>query len=737
MWSSDKKKAGRKAGKKERRIEPGFRVEKRPSADIVVTGEDRVVSSGSSKRRGAGASGSARKSAPAALAESARTKRKTARARRGRGLIGGLVYWSLVAAIWCGIAATAIVGYYTVQLPQMSTWRVPDRPPNARIVSVDGALIANRGATGGEAMRLDEMSPYLPQAVIAIEDHRFRQHFGVDPLGLARAFTANLFAGRTVQGGSTLTQQLAKNLFLEPDRTLGRKIQEAVLALWLETRFSKDQILELYLNRVYFGSGAWGADAAARRYFNKSAGELTLGEAATLAGLLKAPSRLSPARDPQAAKDRADLVLAAMQREGMIGKDDAVHAMALEAKGARRYWSGSRHYAADMVMAELAGLVGEWNSDIVVETSIDMHLQSLAGKVLREAIDDAAGKKVTQGALVALDGTGAIRAVVGGREYADSQFNRATEARRQPGSAFKPFVYLAALEAGRTPESVRSDSPVRFGKWSPQNHDGKYRGEVTLTQALAHSLNTVAARLTVETGPGEVARTARRLGIEMPKKPDASIALGTYETTLLSLTAAYASFANGGFEVLPWTISRVTTTSGKLLYERKHATPQIVIGMREVAMMNHMLSATLREGTGRKAAFDGWPAAGKTGTTQNFRDAWFVGYTANLVAGIWFGNDDGASMQEVTGGGLPASSWSKFMQMAHAGIPPLPLPGNYRPQHEDGLVAENDGESRQPSFGEMVAGVEQQGAIAAEPAAARQRPRGILELLFGKRADPG
>ena len=610
--------------------------------------------------------------------------RKTRNPARWR-LLRRAVYWSSVIGIWGAIAVVCVVGYYALQLPQMSTWSVPARPPNARIVSVDGDLVANRGVssaiTGGEAMRLDEMSPYLPKAVIAIEDRRFHYHFGIDPIGLARAMASNLFAGRLVQGGSTLTQQLAKNLFLEPERTIERKIQEAVLAIWLETKFSKDEILELYLNRVYFGSGAYGADAAARHYFDKSARDLTLGEAALIAGLLKAPSRLSPARDAKAAEERAQVVLSAMLEEGYVTEREVAAALSMKPEKAKRYWSGSQHYVADMVMAQLPELIGKYRGDVVVQTSIDLDLQTSAEHAIGAALKEAGSKRsVGQGALVALDGTGAIRALVGGREYADSQFNRATDAKRQPGSAFKPIVYLTALEAGRTPESVRRDAPVKIGSWTPENYDREYRGPVTLSEALAESLNTVAAQLVMEVGPKSVSQTAHRLGITSKIANNASIALGTSEVSLMELTGAYAPFANGGYRVTPFLIDRVTSIDGKLLYQRNPAPAPQVVGPRELGMMNAMLSRVVTSGTGKAAQVSGWQVAGKTGTTQNSRDALFVGYTANLIAGIWFGNDDGKPMKRVTGGSLPAQTWSNFMRSAHKGVPVALLPGGFVPE---------------------------------------------------------
>lgn len=608
-----------------------------------------------------------------------RRRRRGGTGRRIFALLRKAAYWSLVVLLWGGIAATGLVAYYGARMPSATTWAVPDRPPNVRIESTDGRLIANRGMTGGEAVGLHEMSPYLPQAVIAIEDRRFYSHFGVDPLGMARAMVENLLAGRLVQGGSTITQQLAKNLFLEPERTIERKVQEVLLALWLEHKFSKDQILQMYLNRMYFGSSAYGVEAASRRYFDKPASKATLAEAALLAGLLKAPSRLSPARDPRAAELRAQTVLAAMREEGMIGDREMASAMSAPATRAAAYWTGSEHYVADHVMEELPLLAGEVDSDLVVETTIDLGLQQVAENAIRRLIDDNRRKRdVAQGALVAIDGTGAVRALVGGYDYAHSQFDRALEARRQPGSAFKPFVYMTAMENGRSPDSMRNDAPVKIGKWAPENYGDKYYGRVTLEAALARSLNSVAAQLVMEVGPKAVVEVAHRMGIESDLKANASIALGTSEVTPLELTAAFVPFANGGYRPHVHFIKSIATTSGKVLYRAPHDRLPRVVSPRVVGMMNTMMEGTLNYGTGRKAAF-GWPAAGKTGTSQNSRDAWFVGYTANLVAGVWFGNDDGHPMKGVTGGSLPAMAWHDFMAAAHRGVPAKALPGEWRP----------------------------------------------------------
>lgn len=647
------------------RVEPRFDAPEgrgRTSA-LSLTPEDRVLpSSGSKKRR--------------------KASRKSANPRRKRrGLLRGLVYWSLVLCLWAGIIGVGIIAYYGAQLPSASTWAIPDRPPNVKILAVDGSLLANRGATGGEALTLREMSPYIPRAVIAIEDRRFYSHWGVDPIGLARAAFRNLVSGDVSQGGSTITQQLVKNLYLQPDRTIKRKVQEALLALWIERKYTKDQILEMYLNRVYFGSGAYGVEAAARRYFGKSARDVSLAEAALLAGLLKAPSRLSPARDPQAAEARAQIVLTAMREQGMINDSQLAAAMSAPAARAAAYWTGSEHYVADRVMEELPGLIGPIERDVVVETTIDLHLQKVAERSIQKAIDEK-GKAmaVSQAALVSIDRAGAVRAMVGGYDYAHSQFDRASEAKRQPGSAFKPFVYMAALEQGRTPMSMRNDAPVQIGKWKPSNFQQKYLGQITLAEALARSSNSVAAQLTMEVGPKSVIEVASRMGIESKLRADASIALGTSEVTLLELTAAYVPFANGGYRPDIYFIERVLDTSGKVLYQRRDTSPPRVASAEIIGMMNYMLAGTISYGSGRSAAID-WPAAGKTGTTQESRDAWFVGYTANLVTGVWVGNDD-SKPTKATGSSLPAGIWKDFMSEAHRGLKPRPLPGDWQPTPE-------------------------------------------------------
>ncbi|NTA35632.1 penicillin-binding protein [Agrobacterium salinitolerans] len=656
-------------GKSRERVEPSF-------GDFHESGDDLRLDA--SERIGGTTKQQAKNPKPASSRTTSRKKEKRS-SNSGRGVMGfirSLFYWCIVLGIWGGIGVAGLVLYYGARMPSASSWSIPERPPNVKIVSVNGSVLANRGTTGGEALALEDMSPYIPQAVMAIEDRRFYSHFGVDPLGLGRAIVTNVLTGRAVQGGSTLTQQLAKNLFLSPDRTLERKVQEVLLSFWLEHKFTKDQILAMYLNRVYFGSNAYGVEAASRRYFNKSARDVNLGEAAMLAGLLKAPSRLSPARDPQAAEERAQVVLQSMRDVGFITDDEIKTAMSQPPTKAKRFWSGAEHYAADMVLEEVRSLVGEVKQDIVVDTTIDPNLERDAEKALTHVLQgDGKKQSASQAALVSIDGTGAIRAVVGGADYAASQFNRAAKAKRQPGSAFKPFVYVAALEAGLTPYTIRNDAPVRIGNWTPENYEKKYRGEVTLATALANSLNTIAAQLVMEVGPERVTQVAHRMGIESELQNNASIALGTSEVSLMELTASYAPFMNGGYKATPHIVKRITDADGKVLYENKYDNPPRVLSEEIAATMNGMLSRVITEGTGKAARLQGWQAAGKSGTTQSFRDALFVGYTSNLTTGVWFGNDDGTSMKKVTGGGLPAKAWKDFMTAAHSGLSPSPLFG--------------------------------------------------------------
>jgi penicillin-binding protein 1A len=618
------------------------------------------------------ASKSGRKPAPKS---SPKRKPAAGRDEGGRSPLRRLVYWGVVLGLWGLIMAGGAIALVASTLPPIQSLAIPKRPPSIEIDGIDGKPLAVRGEMGGAAVSLKDLPPYLPRAFIAIEDRRFYHHYGVDPLGLARALIADVLHRGVQQGGSTITQQLAKNLFLTPQRTLWRKMQEVVLALWIERKFSKNEILELYLNRVYFGSGAYGVEAAAQRYFGKPAREVKLAEAAMLAGLVKSPTRLAPSRNPDGAERRAQMVLAAMAEEDFITETMAKTAMAQPAHAVKPSGAGSVGYVADWIMDVLDDLIGHVDDDLKVETTIDPSLQAAAEKALVDELAQKGQKlDVEQGALVAMTPEGAVRAMVGGKNYAESQFNRAVAAKRQPGSAFKPFVYLTALEHGLTPDTVREDKPIALKGWKPENFGRQYLGPVTLTQALSQSLNTVSVRLTLEFGPAAVAKTAYRLGIASRLDPNPSLALGTSEVSLIELVAAYAPFANGGTAIATHVIERVRTVAGKTLYTRQAPNFGRVVEARYVGMMNAMMHETLTSGTAHSAQLAGWPAAGKTGTSQDFRDAWFIGYTGHLVTGVWLGNDDSSPTRKATGGGMPVEIWSHFMKPAHQGVPVASLP---------------------------------------------------------------
>jgi len=585
-------------------------------------------------------------------------------------------YWGAVLALWALIAGIGMLVWIGIHLPPIQSLEIPKRPPSVLILGDNGATLATRGDMGGAAVPIGELPDYVPNAFIAIEDRRFYSHGGVDPWGITRALVADVLHRGKAQGGSTITQQLAKNLFLTQERTVTRKAQELVLALWLEHKYGKRQILELYLNRVYFGAGAYGIEGATQRYFGKSARQLTLPEAAMLAGLVQAPSRLAPNHNPQGAERRAAIVLADMAELKMITPGAAKIALAHPAHAIKPPAAGSINYVADWVMDAVNDLIGKFDEDIVVDTTIDPALQNAAEHALVDTLNQKGDKlNIGEGALVAMTPDGVARALVGGRDYGQSQFNRAVDAKRQPGSAFKAFVYLTALEHGLTPDTLRDDAPIAVKGWRPENYERQYLGPVTLRQALAESLNTVSVRLTLEVTAQAVVRTAYRLGIASMLEPNASIALGTSEVSPIEMVTAYATFANGGIAVTPHVVERIRSADGKTLYNRTQQPLGRLVDARYVGMMNTMLHETLISGTARPASLPGWQAAGKTGTSQDFRDAWFIGYTSRLVAGIWLGNDDNTPTKHAVGGGLPVEIWSRFMRAALSGQAPAPLPG--------------------------------------------------------------
>lgn len=585
--------------------------------------------------------------------------------------------WLAVIAVvlaWVVIFGAVFFSRFLSSLPDINTLLAKGPSQDITLLDDQGRLIARRGLTQGAMIEVAELPKYVPDAFIAIEDRRFRDHLGLDPIGLVRAATENMSAGHVVQGGSTLTQQLAKNLFLDPQRTFERKAQEAMLAIYLESRYSKDQILTLYLNRVYFGAGAYGIEAAAERFFNVHASELTLPQAAMLAGSVKAPAKYNPLNDPQASIDRSHVVLRAMQESNFIDAKVEAEAEATRPHVVRGSGHAGGGYFTDWIVSQITGYIGDTDEPVVVETSFDLDAQAQAEHAVEAALS-AQGEKLnaSQAALIAMTPDGAVRAMVGGRSYQQSPYNRATEAMRQPGSAFKPFVYLTALERGRMPSDMMNDEPVNIHGWKPDDYEGKFEGPITLTRAFAKSSNSVAAQLIAQVGPATVAKTAHRLGINSHLDINASLALGTSAVTPLELTSAYVPFANGGYGIVPFGIQRIHTRSGKVLWQRKGSGLGAVISPANAAAMTGLMVETLTTGTGKAARLDERPSAGKTGTTQDFHDAWFVGYSADLVCGVWIGNDNNAPMKHATGGGLPAHIFKSFMEVAEENVPVRPL----------------------------------------------------------------
>lgn len=608
-----------------------------------------------------------------------RAKSSTTPTSRWRHLFGGCFKWGATAFVWAFIVSLSAAAWYATDLPDINDALETTRLPTVTILAADGTRLHQSGDRFGAAVQLADLPPALPEAVLATEDRRFFDHGGIDLIGVTRAALKNLSAGRIVQGGSTITQQVAKNLFLSHERTLKRKIQELMLALWLEHTFTKDQILTLYLNRVYLGAGVYGVDAAAQTYFNRPAKDLSLYQSALIAGLLKAPSRYNPRRDQKRADARTRVVLNNMVAAGYITQTQA------DAAGTSRQLAGNtgqrsapklgtaRHFV-DWVRDQVPDYVSGVGRDLVVVTTLDPRLQTLAENSVAAGLKQGTGVQASEAALIAMTPEGAVRALVGGRDYRRSQFNRAVQSRRQPGSAFKPVVYLAALENGMRPNSIVMDSPVTIASWTPKNFSGKHQGPVSLQSALAASVNTVPVKLTQQLGPKTVVRTARRLGVTSPLPEDASLALGTGEVSLLELTALYGVFAHQGLGVWPHAIQEIRATDGEVFYQRRGSGAGQIIDPANAARITAMLSDALETGTGKQAQF-GHPAAGKTGTSQNFRDAVFVGYSAHLVTGVWYGNDNGRPMKNVTGGGLPATTFRSFMRNAHKGLPKRALPG--------------------------------------------------------------
>jgi penicillin-binding protein 1A len=598
--------------------------------------------------------------------------------RTGRSPFQALLYWALVLGVWGLIFLVAFFAVFAVDLPDTSKLYDVKRQPSISYLDRSGALVAVRGSQYAPPVDLDSLPEHVPEAFIAIEDRWYYWHFGFNPWGIARSQLYNMRRDSgPLRGGSTITQQLARNLFLTPSQNYRRKAQELILAVWLEARFSKKQILELYLNRVYFGAGAYGIEAASQRYFGKPASRLTLGESALLAGMMKGPSRYSPVAATDRAARRATVVLDEMVRSNFITAEEREAAFRTKVRVNPVLANQRAQYFTDWVDAQVRSLVGEPTEDLVVETTLDLPLQAAAEQAVQGGVAAAKGQGVEQGALVSIDGEGRVRAYVGGTNYLQTQFDRATQARRQAGSAFKPFVYLTAMESGRTPATPVVDEPVTIGTWQPRNYTGEYLGPITIAKALEQSVNTVAARLANEVGTSNVAATARRLGITSPIQLDPSMALGAVEVSPLEMAQAYAPFANGGFFAKGYGVERIRTASGRVLYDHSvdRGPRQTVIGTPSLQYMNQMMRQVVTAGTGTRANVGGYDLAGKTGTTSDYRDAWFVGYTGGFVTAVWVGKDNNTSMRRVTGGGAPAGIWRQYMSAALPRLKVQPIPG--------------------------------------------------------------
>ncbi len=615
---------------------------------------------------------------PRARAAPARRRSAGGRKRKARRKASPFEPFARASAELGVFALTAMIGfaalfaYFASDLPDPAVLWKESETPRITLLAADGAPILLQGVAQGAPLRLSELPGYVPDAVLAVEDRNFYHHFGANPVSIIRALIVNANEGAVRQGGSTITQQLAKNVFLSSDRTLKRKIQELMLAFWLERKFRKDEILTLYLNRVYFGAGAYGVDAASFRYFGKSARGLSVGEAAVLAGLLKAPTKYAPTSNPEDAGKRGRLVIEQMVTAKFLSRSEADKAVAQPVYLVSPQFAAAPFFV-DHVMREMRGLTAGVDADFVVRTTFDPKVQAAAETGMMAGFAIAGdGLEGVEAAAVIIDGEGAVRAMIGGRDYVKSQYNRASQARRQPGSAFKPFVYLAGLERGETPDSMVLDAPVEIGAWAPGNYQDKYFGEVSLREALARSLNSAAIRVQEGAGRGRVRDVARRMGWRGELSSGPSLALGVDATSPLDLAGAYAPFANGGFRIQPHAIDRIETSDGDIVYQRKGSIIGEAVSLGIIADANEMLESVTAWGTGRAAAIPGYRVAGKTGTSQDSRDAWFAGHAGGLVGVVWVGRDDNKPMDNVTGGRAPALIWREML--ARALPPPVYVP---------------------------------------------------------------
>lgn len=602
--------------------------------------------------------------------------------KKRRWLWGVLLSFLLIGAV-SFVSARSYLLDGLPELPNKQSMWEKNLQPNVTLLDRDGVVIGHRGPFYGRPLKLSEIPPWLPDAFLAIEDQRFWEHPGIDRKAIFRALIENSKAGKKVQGGSTLTQQLVKNMVLTREKTYKRKFQEMWLAYKMEQMLSKQEILELYLNRVDLGNRAFGIEAASQRLFGKSAQDINLSEAVVLAAIPKAPTTYDPVKNPKASADRARLVLQSMMMQGKISPQELQEAELNPAAlkiGASGYLDEKYvGHVFDVVSEQAKGLIGTQSGDLIIHTTIDPELQIYALKTITTVVDKfQKTKKVSDGALVSIETeTGAIRALVGGRDYNKSKFNRATQAARQPGSSFKAFVYAAALEAGFTPGTVRIDQPTTIGsgetEWSPKNYTRRYRGPITLREALKLSINTVAAQVGAEVGPNKIVELAGRFGITTKLGANYSIALGSSEVHLIDMTSAFMVFANEGLKHPPYLIENITDTTGKNLFTRRSRPSERVYALPYARQMTGMLRDAVESGTGRGAKMDERQVAGKTGTSQDYRDAWFIGFTADYTTGVWMGNDDNSPMKKITGGLLPVDAWKMYMTEAHKGKKLRPL----------------------------------------------------------------
>ncbi len=596
------------------------------------------------------------------MAKTAKTRKKTAKNKK-RESKQRFATRRILLKIFVLLSITLLIYllYCALTLPDIEKAVARTRQPSTTITAENGNEVQTFGSVYSEVIHLNELPAYVPDAIISTEDRRFYSHFGFDIIAFTRAMITNILMGRYAQGGSTITQQVAKNLFLTSQKNIKRKTQELLLAFWLEYKFSKDQILTLYLNRVYLGAGTYGIEAASQKYFQKSSRDLNVKEAAIIAGMLKAPSRYNPIASPERAEQRAKVVLQNMVDNKTITEKQMQYALTLPIGEDKSYKVQGARYFADWVYNEVNAYIGERDNDIYVYTTLDQELQENAERILRETVLANKNRNVTEGAVVIMDKQGAVKAMVGGVDYDKSQFNRATQALRQPGSAFKPFVYLTALENGWHREDTIDDVPLSIGKWKPENYDKKYHGAVTLDEALARSLNLATINLSESVSRNEIIKNAKKMGLTTPIDNTPSLALGTFEVKVIDMATAYSAIANGGYATWPHTIKEIYTKDGYQLYQRESDAENRILDKQAVKDLTKMLEKVIRGGTGKRARISGF-AAGKTGTTQDYRDAWFVGFTDKYVIAVWVGNDDNSPMKGITGGTVPADIWRKIAQ---------------------------------------------------------------------------